>query len=122
MINLSCHNIKCNGTDWLCKSCRKLYPASAAAIDERNRQRKQEARNKKGGWGPRTVGSIDGNDVTFRQGTGYNDGHTLIADGQPSGREFDRKQQHNHYGPKREGGGRVEDSGGDRGKYSGPGR
>lgn len=75
---------------------------------------------KKSGWGPRTVGSIDGQDVTFRQGTGTNEGHTLISDGQPSGRQFNEK--HNHYGDKREGGGRVEDDGGDRGHYTGPGR
>jgi hypothetical protein len=32
-------NPKCNGTDYLCGKCRKLYPASAAAIDERKRQK-----------------------------------------------------------------------------------
>ncbi len=72
------------------------------------------------GWEPRTVGSIDGHEVTFRQGYGENEGHTLISDGQKSARAFDR--EHNHYGPKREGGGRVEDSDGDRGYYTGPGR
>lgn len=74
-----------------------------------------------GGWGPRTVGSIEDHTVTFRLGSGSNEGHTLIADGTPSGRAFDRRRQHNHYGPKREGSGRVEDDGGDRGFYSGPG-
>lgn len=69
------------------------------------------------GWTPRTVGTMDdGRTVTFRQGVGGNDGHTLIADGEKSGREFDRN--HNHYGPKREGKGWVN---GDRGHYSGPG-
>ena len=70
------------------------------------------------GWTARNVGTIDDHEVTFRQGYGENEGHTLIADGQPSGRAFDRRGEHNHYGPKREGGGNVEE---DRGHYNGPG-
>lgn len=69
------------------------------------------------GWTPRTAGWIGDHEVTFRQGTGRNEGHTLIADGNPSGRSFDRRGEHNHYGPRREGGGYVEE---DRGYYTGP--
>ena len=76
---------------------------------------------KKSGWGKRTVGTIEGFEVTFRQGFGDKEGQTLIADGTPSGREFDRRKGHNHYGDKEEGGGRIEDDRGDRGKYTGPG-
>lgn len=76
---------------------------------------------KKGGWGPRTIGTIEGFEVTFRQGFGNKEGQTLIADGTPSGRDFDRKKLHEHYGNKEEGGGRIEDDRGNRGKYTGPG-
>jgi hypothetical protein len=74
-------------------------------------------RLREGGWTPREVGTIDGGEpVTFRQGTGDNEGHTLIADGDKTAREFDNS--HNHYGQKREGGGRFDQ---DRGSYTGPG-
>jgi len=76
---------------------------------------------KKSRWGPRTLGTIDDYEVTFRQGFGDKEGQTLIADGAPSGREFDRRKGHDHYGNKEEGGGRIEDDHGNRGKYSGPG-
>ena len=58
----------------------------------------------------------DGTEVTFRQGTGDNEGHTLISDGEKSARQFDAR--HNHYGPNREDDGYVD---GDRGHYTGPG-
>ena len=68
------------------------------------------------GWTPRIVGTMDnGHLVTFREGLGSNKDHTLISDGDKSARQFDR--EHNHYGPKREGEGFVDE---DRGYYSGP--
>lgn len=80
-------------------------------------QAKSGARRKKGGWTPRTVGTTEsGETVTFRQGLGNNTDHTLITDGDKSDREF--RRGHNHYGPRREGDGRVDD---DRGYYTGPG-
>lgn len=105
-----CNKRNCNNRYNACRRC-----------ESKMAELEREARDNDG-WSPRTVGSIDGNDVTFRQGRGINEGHTLIADGQSSGRSFDRRGEHNHYGPKREGGGRVEDDGGDRGYYTGPGR
>lgn len=39
------------------------------------------------------------------QGTGDNEGHTLISDGDKSARQFDAR--HNHYGPNREDDGYV---------------
>lgn len=76
----------------------------------------------KSGWGPYIRGSIDGYEVTARKGFGENKGHTLIADGHKSSRSFSKKdskgnRQHNHYGPKREGSGYVDE---DRGYYTGP--
>ncbi|MBR2837107.1 putative nuclear RNA export factor SDE5 [Candidatus Saccharibacteria bacterium] len=81
--------------------------------------------NKNGGWGPYIRGTIEGHEVTLRQGTGEYEGHTLIADGFVSGKQFSNKKQkyHNHYGPdtKYGTGRRVEDIDGDRGAYTGPG-
>lgn len=91
-------------------------------------QREQNARDavakqrNNGGWYERQHGwTEDGNkEVTFKEGkSGENDKQTIIADGHLSTRKFN--DNHNHYGPKREGGGRIEDDGGDRGKYTGPG-
>lgn len=81
------------------------------------------ASRKDSGWSDRETGFTDDDEeVTFRQGTGRNEGHTLIADGRPSGRAFDKRGQHNHYGQNREGGGgRVEEGDGDRGHYTGRG-
>lgn len=77
-------------------------------------------RGSSSGWTPRYPGTTeDGDAVTFREGLGDNEGHTLISDGEKSARAFDR--EHNHYGDNREGGGRVEDEDGDRGFYTGPG-
>lgn len=80
--------------------------------------------NEKDGWTDLYGGVIGDQPVLVKFGTGKNEGHTLIADniGQ-SKRFFDRKykdghRNHNHYGPKREGPGYVEE---DRGKYTGPG-
>lgn len=82
--------------------------------------REERARRQRTGWSPRVTGTTeDGHEVTLREGAGDNKGHTLIADGQLSDRAF--RRGHNHYGPKREGRGRVEDDGGDRGHYTGPG-
>lgn len=75
-----------------------------------------------GGWTDRTPGTLEsGEEVTFKQGLGENEGHTLIADGSPSGQAFERRKEHDHYGPNRENDGRVEDEGGHRGYYTGPG-
>ncbi|TLG09440.1 hypothetical protein FEK35_15045 [Nocardia cyriacigeorgica] len=35
-----CTNPRCNGTDWLCGKCRKIYPSLAAALDTRKRERR----------------------------------------------------------------------------------
>lgn len=124
-----CTNSRCDGVNYLCGKCRKVYPSLAASLDEKKRHKKHNrsrdtgdrGRRENGGWTPRTVGTMeDGTVVTFRQGRGDNEDHTLIADGERSARDFDR--HHNHYGPKREGGGRVEDDEGDRGDYTGRGR
>lgn len=81
---------------------------------------RQEKARRRTGWSPRVTGTTeDDREVTLREGLGDNEGHTLIADGQQSDRSF--RRAHDHYGPKREGGGRVEDDGGDRGHYTGPG-
>ncbi len=34
-----CMNARCNGTDWLCGKCRKLYPLTAASLDQKRRER-----------------------------------------------------------------------------------
>ena len=95
--------------------------ADRDAFFEQARREKEAKEAAKSGWGPRTHGSVDGtHDATFREGTGANEGDVLISDGHLSSREFDR--DHNHYGDKREGGGRIEDDDGDRGKYKGPGK
>ena len=121
---MACNNARCqNDANYICGKCRRERPALAEIVDERNRAAKRNGgrqnnrRSNSSGWTPRTVGTTeDGNPVTFRQGLGYNEGHTLIADGEKSDREF--RRGHNHYGPKREGGGRVDD---DRGYYTGSG-
>ena len=91
---------------------------STARLERAVRQMEnRQSRGRRGGWTPRTVGSTeDGTEVTFRQGTGDNEGHTLISDGDKSARQFDAR--HNHYGPNREDDGYVD---GNRGHYTGPG-
>lgn len=108
------HGIKCG-----CMGCYMEYVEGLGMEwdSAKGRYVKPRRNRSDGGWSPRTFGSIDGNDVTIREGTGSNEGHTLISDGQKSDRSF--RRGHNHYGPKREGGGRVDD---DRGHYTGPGR
>lgn len=34
-----CMNPRCNGTDWLCSKCKKMFPALAASIAQRRRER-----------------------------------------------------------------------------------
>lgn len=119
-----CRNARCNGTDFLCGRCRREYPSLAASLDEQKRQRRSGGNRGRsnGGWQPRTQGyGADGSPVTFRKGRSgtSNEGHTLISDGHKSDREF--RREHNHYGDNRESGGRVEDNGGNRGHYTGPG-
>ena len=63
-------------------------------------------------------------EVTFSQGMGEKAGQTVIADGHLHERDFHPRRNHNHYGPdiKYSGGAeRIEDKGGDRGQYTGPG-
>ncbi|MBP9489562.1 putative nuclear RNA export factor SDE5 [Candidatus Saccharibacteria bacterium] len=79
-------------------------------------------KNEKDGWGEYIHGSIDGHEVTVRKGFGANEGHTLIADGYKSSRQFGQRdsngsKKHNHYGPKRENKGYINK---DRGYYTGP--
>lgn len=96
-----------------CRGCRNQRDRAEQEYNERQSG---------GGWSPRVVGTTDDDrEVTLREGLGANEGHTLIADGTPSGRAFDRRGEHNHYGDRREGDGRVEDGDGDRGYYTGPG-
>lgn len=104
------HGITCP-----CMNCCARFEGQGLQWDL-DRGRYVRPRGERGGWGPRTVGSIEGNDVTIREGFGQNEGHTLISDGQQSARAFDRA--HNHYGPRREDEGRVDE---DRGHYTGPG-
>ncbi len=88
----------------------------------------QNFTNEETRWDGPHHGVILGNDhdfeVTFSQGMGKKSGQTVIADGHLSEREFHRRQNHNHYGPDTkygDGSERIEDKGGDRGKYHGPG-
>jgi hypothetical protein len=36
-----CTNLRCNGTDYLCGKCRKLYPNLAESLDQKKRQRRE---------------------------------------------------------------------------------
>ena len=91
----------------------------ADEADRRANERAKKQRNN-GGWTKRRVGYVDAyHQVTFREGKGNNSGHTLIADGERSRKDFD--SHHDHYGKNRENNGRVEDGGGHRGHYTGPG-
>ena len=36
-----CFNARCNGTDWLCGKCKKLYPMLAASLATKKRERNQ---------------------------------------------------------------------------------
>lgn len=104
------------------RSPRRRYHRRSDAEIEAQARREEDQQLRGAGWTPRTVGTTDDDTiVTFREGLGENEGHTLIADGIPSGRAFDRRGEHNHYGYNRESGGRVEDGEGDRGYYTGPG-
>lgn len=42
-----CMNPRCDGTDYLCGKCRKIYPSLAASLD----QKKRDRRSDKGGRG-----------------------------------------------------------------------
>lgn len=70
------------------------------------------------------IGKDHDHEVTFSQGMGKNAGQTVIADGYLSKRKFHPRHSHNHYGPDTkygDGSERIENKGGDRGKYTGPG-
>ena len=99
-----------------------IYVASYTDVCRalRESERKERKQRNNGGWSKRQVGYVDGHhEVTFREGKGNNSGHTLIADGRKSRKDFD--QHHDHYGKNRENNGRVENHGGHRGNYTGPG-
>lgn len=99
---------------------RDFMDAGAYILYGVDAKKARQEKAQRGGWSPRVTGTTeDDREVTLREGLGDNEGHTLIADGQQSDRSF--RRGHNHYGPKREGRGRVEDDGGDRGRYTGPG-
>jgi len=72
--------------------------------------------NHKGGFEPPQHGYVDGKPVTFASGWGSNQGHTLLADGHLSDKDFLQKKQHNHYGS----GDGKSNNARDRGKYTGP--
>lgn len=81
-------------------------------------------------WSPYIRGWIGEQAVTVRKGKvgTENEGHTLISDGHVSSKFFKGHnpdhQGHNHYGPNKHSNiffKRIEDVGGDRGKYTGPG-
>lgn len=109
---------RCLGNSYCdCSRCLKRRDAAVRAANGTGGSQKSR-RTERSNWSPRTTGSVDDREVTFRQGEGDREGHTLISDGQKSAREFDR--EHNHYGPKTEGG-RIEDDDGDRGHYTGSG-
>lgn len=61
-----CTNSRCDGTNWLCGKCRKLYPASARAIDERKREQRRDAARARG----RPPGS------TYHVGRPHTSGHS----------------------------------------------
>ncbi|MGH8544743.1 MAG: hypothetical protein ACREX3_14180 [Gammaproteobacteria bacterium] len=88
------------------------------------------ARDEESGWVPsggsapqagfvRSEGDGDDHLVSFKQGYGYNEGHTLITDGDYSEDSGGFDVHHDHHGRKREeGGGSFSKS---RGYYTGPG-
>ncbi len=39
-----CMNSRCNGIDFLCGKCRKIYPSLAASLDEKKRARRDNSR------------------------------------------------------------------------------
>lgn len=84
----------------------------------------QNFTDEKDGWTDLYGGTIGDQPVLVKFGTGKNKGHTLIADNVGQSEKFfdkrykDGHRNHNHYGPKREGPGYVEE---DRGQYTGPG-
>lgn len=102
-----------------CSNCKR---AGKQRLRELNSERPsaKPGRSKSLGWTPRSYGTLSsGEEVTFKEGINHQDGETLIADGTVSGRAFNKK--HNHYGDNDENDERIEDSGGDRGHYTGPG-
>lgn len=44
-----CMNPRCDGTNYLCGKCRKLYPMLAASLDEKKRQRRSGNRGERRG-------------------------------------------------------------------------
>jgi len=111
MVVAVAHGITC-----ACVNCCNRFEAQGMHWD--NTKRRYVKPKSSNNWSPRTVGTLDDDVVTFREGQGDKQGQTLIADGEKSSRDFNRN--HNHYGPASEGG-RIEDVGGDRGKYTGSG-
>ncbi|MCX4098028.1 hypothetical protein [Nocardia sp. alder85J] len=59
-----CMNPRCDGDKWLCGKCRKLYPSTARAIDERKRG--SQSRNSNRSGGRRNSGGGTYNSTAFR--------------------------------------------------------
>ena len=102
-----------------------LFEARLAELKAENAKHHEQKLVRESNWGPLEHGWIDGHPVTFKQGLGIKAGQTLIADGHLDEKAFRGKAQrgHNHYGPDTEhwSGRHIEEIGGDRGKYTGPG-
>ena len=47
-----CFNPRCNGTDFLCGKCKKMYPMLAASLAEKKRERRGNGGNRRRGAGP----------------------------------------------------------------------
>lgn len=63
----------------------------------RDMNRGSGSKSSNGGWTERTTGALEsGEEVTFKEGLDDNEGHTLIADGSPSGQAFERRKEHDH--------------------------
>lgn len=98
------------------------------AFEAHGGQNFTEKKQKGGRWDGPYHGFVPDGDqdrpVTVAFGRGDREGQTVIADGHLTKRQFHDRRNHNHYGPDTQYGDgteRIEDKGGDRGKYSGPG-
>lgn len=59
-----CMNSRCNGTDFLCGKCKKLYPSLAASLAEKKR-----SRNNNGNSGRRIAGAVISGAMTITGAT-----------------------------------------------------
>jgi len=65
-----CMNPRCDGTNYLCGKCRKLYPMTAASLDEKKRQRRSGNRGQGRGG---TMNSTAFRNRKRRDGSGKSD-------------------------------------------------